>query len=426
MRLRTVLAGGLALVTLLLSACGGGSGSDGQAQVRLVNMSVATSLDVYDGTSKMISAVSASAVSDYAGIDGGSYTVYYKAAGSSTSLLSQTRSWSKDTKYTLLAYERYGAINAVQITENQSAPSSGAAAVNFYNLATDAGALDVYVTDPSASLTGATATASSITASNPASGYKEIGAGTYRIRVTAAGDKTDVRLDIPSITLADQQIATLGLTGTTGGVLVDGVLSTQGGSVAFYRNTNARVRVVAALTNNAIVTASTDSTSLASALQSTTIGSYVQVAAGTPTVTVTSNGTTISSAAQTLSAGYDYTLLVYGDSTGTPQSALLVDDNRISDTSTSYAKVRLVHAVVGLNSALTMLVNSSAKASSVAYGTGSDYASLASTTSATLTVLSPSDSVYSATDVTFASGATYTLFMLGTAASPRGLLIQDH
>jgi hypothetical protein len=423
--MRSVLAGGLALVSLLLSACGGGGSSDGQAQVRLINMSAATSLDVYDGTSKMISSVPASAVSDYAGVDEGSYTVYLKIASSSTSLLSQTRSWSKDTKYTLLAYERYGAINAVQITENQSAPSSGAASVNFYNLATDAGALDVYVTDPSASLTGATATKSGITAGT-GSGYVEIGAGTYRIRVTAAGDKTDVRLDIPSVTLADQQIATLGLTGTTGGVLVDGVLSTQAGSVSFYRNTNARVRVVAALTNNAIVTASADSTSLASALQSTTIGSYVQVAAGTPTVTVTSNGTTISSAAQTLSAGYDYTLLVYGDSTGTPQSTLLVDDNRISDTSTSYAKVRLVHAVVGLDSALTMLVNSSAKASSVAYGTGSDYASLASTTSATLTVLSPSDSVYSATDVTFASGATYTLFMLGTSASPRGLLIQDH
>ncbi|HEY2976884.1 MAG TPA: DUF4397 domain-containing protein [Burkholderiaceae bacterium] len=425
MRMRSVLAGGLALVSLLLSACGGGGSSDGQAQVRLINMSAATSLDVYDGTSKMISSVGASAVSDYAGVDEGSYTVYLKIASSSTSLLSQTRSWSKDTKYTLLAYERYGAIKAVQITENQSAPSSGAASVNFYNLATDAGALDVYVTDPSASLTGATATKSGITAGN-GSGYVEIGAGTYRIRVTAAGDKTDVRLDIPSVTLADQQIATLGLTGTTGGVLVDGVLSTQAGSVSFYRNTNARVRVVAALTNNAIVTASADSTSLASALQSTTIGAYVQVAAGTPTVTVTSNGTTISSAAQTLSAGYDYTLLVYGDSTGTPQSTLLVDDNRISDTSTSYAKVRLVHAVVGLDSALTMLVNSSAKASSVAYGTGSDYASLASTSSATLTVLSPSDSVYSATDVTFASGATYTLFMLGTSASPRGLLIQDH
>src|SRR5689334_4104423 len=111
MRLRSVLAGGLALVSMLLSACGGGS-SDGQAQVRLVNMSAATSLDVYEGTSKMISSVGASAVSDYAGVDEGSYTVYFKIASTSTSLLSQTRSWSKDTKYTLLAYERYGAINA--------------------------------------------------------------------------------------------------------------------------------------------------------------------------------------------------------------------------------------------------------------------------------------------------------------------------
>ena len=425
MRMRSVLAGGLALVSLLLSACGGGSGSGGQAQVRLINMSATTSLDVYESSNKLISSVSASAVSGYTGIDEGSYTVNFKGAGSSTTLLSQTRSWSKDTQYTLLAYERYGAIKAVQITENQSAPSSGAASVNFYNLATDAGALDIYVTDPSASLTGATATASSIAAGN-GSGYIEIGKGTYRVRVTAAGDKTDVRLDIPSVTLSDQQIATLGLTSTTGGVLVDGVLGTQGGSVAFYRNTNARVRVVAALTNNAIVAATAGSTTLASALQSTSVGAYVQVTAGTPTVTVTSGGTTISSAAQTLNAGYDYTLLVYGDAAGTPQSALLVDDNRISDTSSSYAKVRLVHGVVGLDSALTLYVNSSAKASSVTYGAGSDYASLASTTSASLQVLSPATSVYSATDVTFASGATYTLFMVGTSSSPRGLLIQDH
>src|SRR5262249_32775950 len=158
-------------------------------------------------------------------------------------LLSQTRSWAKSTDYSLVAYERYGSVKLAQITENQSAPSSGTASVNVYNLAIDAGAVDVYVTDPSASLTGATATASSAATAN-SSGYIEIGKGTYRIRVTAAGDKTDVRLDIPSVTLADQQITTLTLTGTTGGVLVDGVLSTQGGSVAFHRNANARVRVV--------------------------------------------------------------------------------------------------------------------------------------------------------------------------------------
>src|SRR5881409_1352855 len=104
MRMRSVLAGGLALVSMLLSACGGG-GNDGQAQVRLINMSVATSLDVYESTTKAISAVNASAASGFTGVDEGSYTVNFKAAGSSTTLLSQTRSWSKDTNYTLFDYE---------------------------------------------------------------------------------------------------------------------------------------------------------------------------------------------------------------------------------------------------------------------------------------------------------------------------------
>ena len=49
-------------------------------------------------------------------------------------------------------------------------------------------------------------------------------------------------------------------------------------------------------------------------------------------------------------AGYDYTLVVYGSLSGTPAAALLVDDNRISETSTSYAKVRLVHTVTDLSS----------------------------------------------------------------------------
>jgi Domain of unknown function (DUF4397) len=431
MRLRSALARWLAPlaiilpVTGLLSACGGSS-DDGSAQVRLINMTQATSLDVYTGSDKFISAIAVSAVSGYTSIGEGSYTANFKATGASSTLLSQTKSWSKDTKYTMIAYERYGAVKAVQITENQSAPSSGSASVNFYNLATDAGAVDVYVTDTSVtSLTGLSATASSIAASS-SSGYIEIGKGSYTVWITAAGDKSDVRLKTSSITLADQQIATLTLAPTTGGVLVDGVLSTQGGDVAFYRNAYARVRVVAALTNSTVVAATADSTTLASALQSTSVGSYVQVTAGSPTITVTGAGTTISSAAQTLTAGYDYTLLVYGDMSGTPTATLLVDDNRISDTSTSYAKVRLVHAVVGLDSTLTLYVNSSAKASNVSYGGASDYASLAATTSATVQVLSPSAVVYSGADVTFSTGATYSLFMVGTSSSVRGLLVQDH
>jgi hypothetical protein len=410
-------------VSMLLSACGGGSDS-GDPQVRLINATSATSLDVYDGTSELIADTAGISTSAYAGIGAGSYTVNIKAAGGSTTLVSQTRSWANSTPYSLIAYERYGAVLLAQITENQTAPTSGSGSLNVYNLATDAGALDIYVTDTSvSSLAGVSATASNVSASS-SSGYIEIGQGSYRIRVTAAGDKSDVRLDIPSVTLADQQIATLTLTGTTGGVLVDGVLSTQSGSAAFYRNGNARVRVVAAMTDSTIVSATANSTALASALPSISVGSYVQVAAGTPTVTVTGGGTTISSATQTLCAGCDYTLLVYGTLSGTPMATLLADDNRISDTNASYAKVRLVHAIVDLQSSpLSLYVNNSAAASSVAYGSASDYSSLASTSTGYLQVLSPSASVYasSSNNVTLVSGATYTMFMLGTSSTTSSL-----
>src|SRR5205814_1964989 len=140
---------------------------------------------------------------------------------------------------------------------------------------------------------------------------------------------------------------------------------------------------------------------------------------------------TISSATQTLVAGYDYTLVVYGSLSGTPAAALLVDDNRISETSTSYAKVRLVHTVTDLSSSpLTLSVNGSTVASNVAYGTASDYASLASTSAGYLQVWSPSASIYASTSTNvlpLVSGGTYTMFMLGTSSTVSSLsrLVRD-
>jgi hypothetical protein len=432
MRLRSALARWLApLLTILpavglLAGCGGGGGSSGNAQVRLINMTQATALDVYANTSATVSNVAARSVSSYASVGAGTYTASFNAAGTTTTLLAQTRTWSNGVQYSLLAYERYGAVQAVQISENQAAPPSGSASINFYNLATDAGPVDIYVTAATAtSLAGLGATFGNI-ASPAASGYIQFSAGTYSIWITAAGNKSDLRLKLDSVTLANQQVATLALTPTTGGVLVDGVLSTQNGNVSFYPNTQARVRVVAALANGALVDATADAVALATGQQSTTVGDYAEVAAGTPLITVSSGGTTISSATQTLTAGGDYTLLVYGDLSSGAQSTLLADDNRISDTGSTYAKIRLVHALTGLTSSLDLYVNSAAKAANVALGTASGYAAQNNTTGATVQVLSPAAVVYTATDVSFTGGATYTLFMLGDVTAVRGLLVQDH
>ena len=94
-----------------------------------------------------------------------------------------------------------------------------------------------------------------------------------RIRVTGSGDKTDLRLDLPAVTLADQQITTLVLTATPGGVLVHGLSIDQQGGVTARRNPSARVRLVAGANANGSVAATANGVTLSSALQSPAIGS---------------------------------------------------------------------------------------------------------------------------------------------------------
>ena len=110
------------------------------------------------------------------------------------------------------------------------------------------------LSSPTFSFTAST----SVQASNFASfGAPAPAGGTYRIRVTGAGNPSDLRLDIPQVILLNQRVATVILTPTAGGTLANGsVLIEQGsdGTGGLYSatpNTNARVRLVAAVTNGA-------------------------------------------------------------------------------------------------------------------------------------------------------------------------------
>jgi Domain of unknown function (DUF4397) len=416
----------LAPTVLAMSACGGG---DDDAKVRLVNATIDSELEVYTGTDKFISSTEAAASSGYSGESAGTHTVNFKKSGASTTALSQSLDWIEDEHYTLLAYERYGAVNAIQITEDED-KSSSYAKLNVLNQATDTGAVDVYITGSSDSLSGQSAMASNISASGN-SGFQTVTPGTYRIRVTSAGSKTTVLLDIASVTFAKKQVLSLALLPTTGGVLVDGVLVQQESTVTFYKNTQARMRVVAALTDSAAVSATADGSAIASSLQSTSISDYAQITAGTPSLVISVAGTTVSSSTPTITAGNDYSVLVYG-SAANPQISVVSDDNRISESGSSYAKVRLAHLDSDNSSALTLYVNNSAKASNLAYGGVSSYGTQASTTSGSWLLTSPSNSSFCASTagsyVTFTGGATYTLFAFvgSTSAAPSCLLVQDH
>lgn len=342
-----------------------------------------------------------------------------KATGSAT-----TAPAVADTSHTLLAYSTNETLKTVFLTDNETAPTSGTAKLRVFNGAAEAGALDVYVTAPDATLAESTATVSALGTERIA-GYSEISAGTYRVRITGSGDKTDLRLDLPSVVLTDQQIATLVLTATPGGVLVHGLTINQKSTVTAQKNGSARLRLVAGAAANGNAAATANGVVLSAGLKSPAVGGYTLVPAGALALTVSLDGAALSTGVTSLTAGSDNTLIVTGSgASGT--AVLLNDDNRPALTAAN-TKLRLVHGVGGLASPITLTADYSAVATDVATNTASAPASIAASTTMRLEATTPTvtGSLYLATDVTLQAGKVYTLFMLGDAATPLGVLRRD-
>jgi hypothetical protein len=415
-----------ALTLPLLPGCGGGGDDDsGTSHLRLVNATTDyASLDLYTDDTRVTAGVAQDSVGTYASITSGTYTVRLKRADSSTTSLAVSRSLTKDSNNTLVAYSTGGTLRTLNFTDAETAPTSGTAKLRLFNTSTEAGTLDVYLTDVGGSLTDVSATASSI-ASEQFSAYNEISKGSYRLVVTGAGDKTDVRLDIPSLALADQQIATLVVTTTPGGVLVNGLLLNQASTVTAQKNASARMRLVADTTASGVVGATVNGVTLSSGLKSPSVGSYALVPAGPLATTLTVNGATVSTSGLVAEAGADLTLMV----AGTPAAAqvvLLSDDNR-PPASTANAKIRLVHGVNTLSGSMTLTADYSAVANDVLFATASTSAGVPASTTYRLEATSASTTaqLYLATDVTLQATRVYTVFMLGDATTPVGVLRRD-
>ena len=273
--------------------------------------------------------------------------------------------------------------------------------------------------------------------------YVEVGAtaaGTaYHVCVTGVGDRSDLRLDLPAVKLKDQQITTLVLTATPGGVLVNGVQIDQGGTVAPYPNSSARVRLVADAANQGTVTASVGGRSLANAIASPVVGGYALVPAGTPTASVEINRTALPAVSLTAAPGADLTLLVAGTAAD-PKIRLITDNNRPSTAPDKPVKLRVVNGVNGLNGlagGVTLLDNLFPYATSVPFGEASTPANVPASTATVIEVTSASPVVVNGTPttsvlrlsgdnaVTLVAGRVYSVFVLGDTTNPSGVLRQD-
>jgi hypothetical protein len=430
-------AGWLAMAgAVALAGCGGNSNDDGSAQVRLLNATNGypsttagyAALDLYlDGTLQTSnSGLAYGGVGSYTGVSStDSRVTAIMSGGQTTALSSSSRSFVKDVSYTLVAYGWAGALKVAQIEEDITAADSGKSKLTVSNLATDAGSVDVYVMGTADSLDSATPLTSSLAGGSSVSSLNP-GVGTFRVVVTAANDKTDVRLDATGLTLASTQVGTLMLTSGSGGTLVNALMAIQKGTVTALNNTKARARVVGSVSGNGRVTLQTMGSTLAAAATSPSIGSYTLIDGSTSApVTVSVNGTAVAVANQALVAGGDYTLMVWGDAAA-PQFTLVADDNRLPSV-TSNAKLRLVHGVAGLTAPLTLAADFSAVASSVAQGQASAWANVTASSAMRLEVTSPLSStpLWTLTDATVSAKGLYTVFMLGDSTAPQAVLRKD-
>ncbi len=380
----------MALGAALLGGCGGNS-SSGSAQLRLLNASVGyPSLDMAVNGTVQNSAVAYGTAGNYVGVSTDAITTSVAIAGSGTSLSTASRTLGKDVHYTQVAYGWQGQIKTALIQEDTAAAPSGSASLSVLNLAPDAGNVDVYLSGANDPISNATLVATNV-AGGSGSGFSQVGAGTYRLRVTGYGDNTDLRLDVQGLTLSSTQVATLILTSTSGGLLVNAIGMQQQSTVSAYTNTLARARVVAAVSGNGKVSLTLGSTTIATGMTSPNpYAPYAQLTSGTLPVTLSVNGAAVAVPDQALTAGHDYTFLVWGD-VASPQMTLIDDDNRLP-TNASNAKIRLVNAMNGSAAAPLTLVSDIAgtMANNVDVGTASPFfANLPGSTSVRLQVISP-------------------------------------
>lgn len=417
----------LLAATLLLAACGGGSdeGDRTKAKLRLVNASAYAMLDLRVQDELRQSGVAYGESASTVEVDPSKAESKITRSGSATALISFTPAVERKKHYTVLAYGAEGALRQMLVDDNVGEPDSGRALLRVVNAAPDTGKLDIYLTgadEPLASAVPVQAGAEF----GVANGLLTVDSTSWRLRVTAAGSKTDLRLDLPALALQSKQVATLVLTPARGGVLMNTLLLTQQGGIARQDTPQARVRVAAGLADSGAVSATVGSQVLMASVGSPAVGRYELLPAGTQPVALAVNGTSLPAPAVTLAAGADYTLLVRG-TPAAPLSGWIEDDNhRAADS--GQAKLRLVNGVADLAAPLSMTVDYVPAADGVLPGAASAYSSLDATPTAQLSVTAAglAAPLFSADDQPLAAGAVYSVFVVGAPGAAVGILRKDH
>jgi hypothetical protein len=418
----------LAAAVVILSSCGSSSGS---ANIRMLNASTGySSLDLYASNNgntnpnytAQFQGVAYEVISNFASIASGTYSLEFRTTGTTSALATDaSESLTDGSHTTYVGYGSSGNFATVKIGEDQSSADSGYAKVTVFNTS-EAGNVDVYLTDSTTDLVNASPVVGNLATGG--SSTITVTSGNYRLRVVGTGDTTDLRADVAQVTFNSTTVDSVLLTSTTGGMLVNVSVLPQQGSLTTYNNTQARIRGAVGISNGTTVNATIGGANiLTNATVGVIGGTYTLIDSGSLPVTVNVDGAAVTVQNQTLTAGADYTFLLWSNASGT-QTSLIADVNTLPASLATKARVRVLNGMSGLADPLTLLVNFQTDATGVTLGSASDstsaQAEFASGTDNEVDVIDTNTSatLSSQTTVTLDAGSVYTMFMAGGGNSP--------
>ena len=215
----------LAVVTLAaVVACEGRTtgrlitGPASGARVRILNaVTSSQSVDLIVDGQVSASGVAFGGASPYASLSLGSHRLQARSSTTGTTLVDFTRDLNAEGAFSLIPAPGLTQSGALFIADDLT-PAPGQAKLRVVHVAAAPGTIAVYVTSGNTDLSTATATVPSL-AFGTASSYVTVAPGTYRVRVTPAGNPGTVLLDSGNLVVAAGSVRTLLVTDAPGGGL---------------------------------------------------------------------------------------------------------------------------------------------------------------------------------------------------------------
>lgn len=427
----------LCLCAVALSGCNTGEGVGAQpivTRVRVVNLipNAASITLTLDTSAPVVTGLAFEQLTQYLGVDPGTREFKVSVDGGATTLLDVTLPLAAGTDYSFIVYGPVEAAGSqLTLDLKQPVPNGGTFSFRLIDVATGVGPIDIYLTPPGADIS-ATAPVVANSSIGGVSAFVSVPAGDYQIRVTPNGTK-EIIYDSGSTTSFGDKTFVQAVAFAKGGsklVNVAVLNNDSSGTGQVADNRLAEFKLVNASSVGPPLNVFVDGVLTLANVPFAGVSNYVKTDAGTRSISIESSatpGASLLTLTPDLDSATDTSIVVSG-SPGALRGLVLTDNNLPSPS--GRARMRFVNASPDL-AAMDVYVNFARQFAGVVSNSSSPYTELIAEVTGTsfefdFNLAGTTTPVLMMPGTTIAAGKTYTVYVVGPAASLQGVLVGDN